>query len=117
MRAYKFVGALLLFRFQYSPSRGVLLTDIILPFEETQSLSKAEPRLAGCRACPIRVSGLSHRLTHDCFQYQGIRCLLPTPAFNLRNETGAAHVCLALLHRERASTGELARTLQAASGR
>src|SRR5207302_5266099 len=115
MRACKFLAQVCYFS-QHPPSVGALQTDIILPFEETQSLSKAELCLAAHRAYSLCVSGLSHRRQCDCFEYQGIRGLLPALAFDLRTATSAAYFRVAVLHRPRASADELAGTLQAASG-
>src|SRR2546429_1214247 len=68
------------------------------PFEKAQPLSKAESGLAGCRACPLRFSCLSHWRRHDRFQYRAVRRLFSAFALNLRTATGGAHFRVAVLH-------------------
>src|SRR5207253_3821842 len=110
MRAYKFLAQFCYFSSNTRLASALYSLISFCPFEETQSLSKAELCLAAHRAYSLCVSGPSHRRQYDCFEYQGIRGLLPALAFDLRTATSAAYFRMAVLHRPRASAGELAGT-------
>src|SRR3989442_7870243 len=81
-----------------APSCCALLSFLVGPVEEIQSLSKAELCLAAHRAHPLCLSGLSHRCRHDTLQHRAIRRLSSVTPFDLTIPARAAHGCMAVLH-------------------
>src|SRR5947208_1962524 len=98
MRAYKFLAHFCYFASNPRLAAACCWLVSFCPFEEIQPLSKAELCLAAHRAFSLCISGLSDRHQYDCFEYQGIRCLLSGLALDLRTATGTAHFRVAVLH-------------------